>query len=127
MGGHHSAVLILIKHYTQLIQPFDGVGSLHNQTAQKLRPCRKMSAAEGIQIMSLRRIILLIRRLDAALRHHGIGVTDTKLRHHHHIGACLVSLDSRRGTGSADDQHIHIISRMIQINGNILDPAVGVK
>ena len=116
--GNHPAVLVLIKHNAQVIEPLDCVRCFHNQAAQKLGSCRKMSAAEGVQIMLLRRIIFLIRSLDTALCHHGVGVTDTKLGHHHNVGTCLMRLDScgRTGSAAADDQNIHIIIYFIQIN-----------
>ena len=31
MGGYHSAIRVLIKHNTQIIQPLDSLRSLHNQ------------------------------------------------------------------------------------------------
>ena len=118
MCGNHPAVLVLIKHNTQIVEPLDSVRRFHNQTTQQFRSGRKMSAAEGVQIMLLGRIVFLIRSLDSALCHHSVGVADTKLCHHHHIGACLMCLDSRGRTGSAaaDNQNVHIVIHVIQIN-----------
>ena len=115
VGGDHPAVLILVKHDAQIVQPLDSVRRLHHQAAQKLRPGREMSASEGVQVMALGGVVLLICRLDAAFRHHGVGVADPELCHHHHIGPGRMCLYRCRGSrsSSADHQHVHVIIHLI--------------
>ncbi len=129
MGRHHPAVRILVKHDSQLIQPLDRIGGLHNEPPEKLRPCGKMSAAESVKVMLYRGIIFLVGSLDAALGHHGIGVADAKLRHDHDVCSGLMSLDGRGCSRSAasDDQHIHIVIHLIQVDIYAQKTAVGVK
>ena len=73
-----------------------------------------MAAAECVQIVDSRAVIGLISRLDAAFRHHGIGVANPQLGDNHRLRAGVVSLDGSRGAGAAaaDDQHIHVVIHM---------------
>ena len=74
-------------------------------------------------------VVGLVRRLDAALGHHGVGVADAQLGHDHHICPGLVGLDGCRGSGpaAADDQHIHVIVDLVQVDVPIQQAAVGVQ
>ena len=79
--------------------------------------------------MLYRRIILLVSCLDAALCHHGIGITDTKLRDDHNISACIVGLNGtgRACSAAADHQHIHVIIDFCKIDLLIHQTAGGMK
>ena len=118
MGGDHPSIFILIKHYAQIIEPLDGVRRFHDQPLQQFRPCGKMSAAESVQIMLDRRIIFLVRRLDAALCHHGVGVADPKLGDDHHIRPGFICLNSRGSAcaAAADHQHVHVIIHFVKVD-----------
>ena len=118
MGGDHPSIFIFIKHYAQFIEPLDGVRRFHDQPLQKFRPCGKMSASKSVQIMLDRRIIFLVRRLDAALCHHGVGVADPKLGDDHHIRSGFICLN---GCGSAcaaaaDHQYVHVIIHFVKVD-----------
>ncbi len=129
VGGDHSAVPVFIEHNTQVIEPADRVRRFHNQPPQQLRPGSKVTASKGIQIVLYGRIVLLIGGLNAALGHHSIGIADTELGDDHNIGTGFVCLNGRRGTGTAaaNDQHIHIIVDLIQVNIFPQKPAVAVQ
>ena len=129
MGGDHGAVLILVKHNAQLIQPLDGIGRFHDQTAQQLGTSGEVAAAEGVQVVLHGAVIGLVGGLDATFSHHGVGITDTQLGDDHHIGAGLVGLDGCGAAcaAAADDQHIHIIFDLAQIDILIQQAAVGVE
>ena len=88
-----------------------------------------MSAAKAVQIMLYRRIVLLICSLNAAFRHHRIGITDTELCYDHNISACIVRFDGAGGTGSAasDHQYVYVIVNLCNINILICDTACGVE
>ena len=118
VGGDHPSVFIFIKHYAQVIEPLDGVRRLHDQPLQKFRPCGKMSAAKSVQIMLDRRIIFLVRRLDAALCHHGVGVADPKLGDDHYIRPGFICLNSRGSAcaAAADHQHVHVIIYLLKVD-----------
>ena len=74
-----------------------------------------MSAAEGVQEMPLGGVVLLVGRLDAALRHHGVGVADAQLGGDHHVCAALVSLNGRGSAraAAANDQHVHVVVNLV--------------
>ena len=93
MDGDHPSIFVFVKHNSQVIQPLDRIRRLHHQFAQQFRPGRKMSAAKGVQVVLYRRVVFLIRRLDSAFRHHGVGIPDPQLGHDHHVRSGLMGLD----------------------------------
>ncbi len=72
---------------------------------------REVAAAHRVQIVDRRGVVGLVRRLDAALRHHGVGVADAQLGHDHDLRARFVRLDRRRSAraAAADDEHVDVI------------------
>ena len=88
-----------------------------------------MSAAKCIEIMLYRRVIFFVRCLDTAFRHHCVGIADAKLCHNHDIRSRLMCLDRCRSTCSsaADDEHIHVIVNLREIDVILQKTAVGMQ
>ena len=116
--SNHGSVFCFIKFNTKIVKPFNGIRSFHYQSLYQFRFCCKMSAAEAVQIMLYRRIILFIRCLDTALCHHCVGITDTKLCNDHNVCTCVVCLNGtgRTCTAAADYKYIYIIINFCKIN-----------
>ena len=76
-----------------------------------------MSAAHNVYIMDSGAVVLFIRRLYAAFRHHRVGVAHTEFGNHHYFRARLVSLDSRRSarTAAADYQNVHVVIGIFKV------------
>ena len=76
-----------------------------------------MAPAHDIQVVAHRRVILLVRRLDAALGHHRVGVAVTQLGDHQHLGARLARHEGCRRPGAAgtDDQDVSVIVDVRQV------------
>jgi hypothetical protein len=76
-----------------------------------------------------RRVVILVRGLDAALCHHGVGVADAKLGDDHHVRPAVVRLDRGRGAGAAaaDDQHVDVIVDLRQIDIDAADAAFALQ
>ena len=129
MGGDHGAVGSLVEFHAQLTEPADGLGGLGDQFIEQILLGRKVAAAEGIQKVLGRAVVGLVGGLDAALGHHGVGVTHAQLGDHHDVGAAVVGLDGCRSAGAAaaDDQHIHVIVGVLQIDGQITDAGMGLQ
>ena len=123
---YHVALFIFVEHNAKLVQPLNSIRCFHYESAKKFRPCGKMAAAKRIQIMLYRRIILLVRSLNAALCHHCVRIANAQLCHNHNICACLMSLDCSRGTcaSASDDKDIHIIIHFIQVDFFVQQTAV---
>ena len=111
MCRHHRAVLLLVEHNAQLAQPVNCQRSVAYQLLQKLRNIFVVTAAKGIQIMLRRRIVSLIRSLNTALSHHGVGIAHAQLRHYEDISAAVMCFQCRGRTSAAaaDNQHINVI------------------
>ena len=118
VGGNHGSICLFIKLNTQFIEPFDRVRGFHNQSLYQLWFCSEMSAAEAIQIVLYRRIILLICCLDSSLCHHCIGITDSKLGYDHNVCSGVVRLNGTGRTCSTatDHKHIHIIINFCKVD-----------
>ena len=116
VGGDHGAVGRLIELHAQVVQPLNGLGSLGNQLAKQLALGREVAAAERVEEVDGRGIVGLIRRLNAALGHHGVGVADAQLGHDHDLRAGVVGLDGRGSAraAAADDQHVHVVVGVVQ-------------
>ena len=65
-----------------------------------------MAAADGVEIVGLRRIAFLVGCLDAAFGHARIGIAHAQFRRHEDLGAVPCRFDGSRRTGAAtaDDQ-----------------------
>lgn len=129
MGGDHVALRIFVEHHSKLIEPLNGVWSLHYQPAQKFRTGGKMAAAKSVQIVLHRGVVLLIRRLNTALCHHGVGVSNPQLGNNHYLSPCLMCFNSSRSAcpAAADDQYVHIIIDPLQIYRMVKQAAVGME
>ena len=116
--GNHSSVFCFIKFNTKVIKPLNGIRSFHYQSLYKFRFCCKMSAAEAVQIMLYRRIILFICSLDTALCHHCVGITDTKLCNDHNVCTCIVCFNGtgRTCTATADHKYVYVIINFCKVN-----------
>ena len=125
VGGDHGAVLGLIKFHAQFIEPFDRAGRIVYQLLHQFGAIAEVAAAHYVQIVLRGGIAGLIRRLNAALRHHGVGVANAQLGHDHHVRARFIGFDRRGGAraAAADDQHIHIVIDLIQIDMHIQNAA----
>ena len=77
-----------------------------------------MTAAESVNVVDRRGIVGLVSRLNSALRHHGVGVTDTKLGDNHGVCPCIESLDRCRGacSAAADDENVNVIFRVRKVD-----------
>ena len=117
VGGDHNAARVLVELDAQIVKPFYGFRSVHNQFFQKLRFCREVAAAESVQIVLHRAVVGFVRRLNAALGHHGVGVADSKLCNDHNVCARLVCLYCRAGacSAAADNQNVNVVIRMLEI------------
>ena len=64
------------------------------------------TAADGVEIVGLRRIAFLVGCLDAAFGHARIGIAYTQFRRHEDLGAVPCRFDGSRRTGAATaDDH----------------------
>ena len=129
MGGDHGSICLFIKLNTQFIEPFDRIRGFHNQSLHQLWFCREMSAAEAIQIVLYRRIILLVCCLDSAFCHHGIGIADSEFGYDHNVCACVMCFNGTGRTCStaADYKHIHIIINFCKVNLFMNQPTRGMQ
>ena len=77
-----------------------------------------MTAAESVEVVLYRGVILLVCSLDTALSHHCVSVTDTKLCNDHYVSACIVSLDSagRTCSAAADNEYVYVVIDLGDIN-----------
>ena len=114
----HCSVFCLIKLNAKVVQPFDRIRSFHYKSFYQFRFCSKMSAAEAIQIMLYRRIVLFVSCLDTTFSHHCIGITDTKLCNDHNVSTCIMCFDctGRTCTAAADHKYIYIIINFCKVN-----------
>ena len=80
-----------------------------------------MSAAESVEIMNRGAVVFLVRGLNPALGHRGIGVAETKLCDDH--GLCAAVVRFNRGGGSraaaADDKDVHVVIGLRKIDLHI--------
>ncbi len=111
MGGDHSAVFGLIEHDAELVQPLDRVRRFHDEAAEQLRTGSEVAAAEGVEIVLNRGIVLFIGSLNAAFCHHRVRITDAQLCHDHDLRTCVVRLNSCGSTcaAAADDEHVGVV------------------
>ena len=118
MGGDHGAVLFLVEHNTEIVKPFDCARSVADKLLEKLGLIAEVTAAESVNIVDCRRIIRLVSRLDSALRHHGVGVADTKLGDDHRVCTGVKSFDRcrRACSAAADDENVNVIFRVRKVN-----------
>ena len=109
--GNHRSVLCFIKLNAQIIEPLNCLGGIAYQFCQQLFLCREMSAAESVNKVDCRRIVFFIRRLDSALCHHCVCITDTQLCDNHCFRTGIIRLDCRRRTcaAAADNKYVNII------------------
>ena len=122
----HSAVGRFIKFNAEIIQPLNRLRSIAHKLCKQFSFCGIVPAAERIDKMDGGRIVWLIRRLNTALCHHGIGIAHAQLCDNHGFRAGIVRLNCRGSTcaAAADDKHIHIICHIGEINILRLDTAV---
>ncbi len=114
----HVAVLVLVELAAEFVQPEDVLRRLGDELRDELLLRHEMAAAVSVEEMLLRRIVRLVGRLNAALRHHGVRVTGAELRRDQDLRPRLVGLDGRRaaGSASADDEHVRVISRFREVH-----------
>ena len=114
----HAACLVLIKLATEIVEPLNVLRSLCDELCDKLLLRHEMAAAVRIKEMLCRGVVLLVSSLDAALSHHCVRITGTKLCGNEDLCAGLICLDRRRAacSAAADDQDIDIICRMLKID-----------
>ena len=126
VGGDHVAFCVLIELNAQILQPFDAVRSLGNQLINQFLVRSKVTAAVAVKEVLCRRIVRLIRSLNAAFCHHGVCITDTQLGYDHNLFACVVRFDRSRctSTAAADDEHVGFIIRTEKIRQVVLQAAV---
>ena len=129
VGGDHGAVFGLIEHNAELVQPLDGVRSFHNKAAQQFRAGSEVAAAERVEVMLNRGIVLFIGSLNAAFCHHRVRIADAQLCHDHDLRTCVVRLNSCGSTcaAAADDEHVGVVIDLRQIDRVVEQTAVGVQ
>ena len=112
----HGAVGRLVKFDAKTRKPLDGLRRVHDELAEKILLRGKMPAAVGVKEVLRGRIVRLVGGLNAALRHHGVGVARAELRDEQDLRACLVRLNGRRAAcaAAADDEHVRIVVRLGQ-------------
>ena len=127
--GNHIAVFVLIELYAQFIQPLNTIRCFCYQLVNQFLIRCKVTAAVSIQKMLCRRIVWLIRSLNAAFCHHGICITNPQLGNHHNFLTSFVCFNGSRctGTAAANDQNIGFIIRTGKIRQIILQTAVGLQ
>ena len=111
LDGVEGGVFGLIEHNAELIQPLDGVRSFHNKATQQFRAGSEVAAAERVEVMLNRGIVLFIGSLNAAFCHHRVRITDAQLCHDHDLRTCVVRLNSCGSTcaAAADDEHVGVV------------------
>ena len=118
MCGDHGSIVFFVELNAKIIQPFNCIRSFHYKSLYQLWFCSKMSAAEAVQIMLYRRIILFVCSLDTALCHHCVGITNTKLCNDHNVCTCIVCFNGTRRTctATADHKYIYVIINFCKVN-----------
>ena len=126
VGGHHHAVGILVEHHAEVVQPLDCERAVVDKPLQKHGNIRVVSAAYGVKIMDRGGVVLLIRALDAAFGHHGVGVADSELGHDEHLRSGPVRFDGGRGTcaPAPDNQYVDVVVDNPEVDCRTLDAAV---
>ena len=73
--------------------------------------------AHDIQIVQRRRVIFFVSCLNAALRHHGVGVAVAEFGRDNGPSALLANQKSgrRAGATSSDDQNVGVVVDLLQI------------
>ena len=129
VGSNHGAVGGLVELHAQLTEPADGLRGLGHQLLEEVLLSGKVAAAVGVQEVLGRGVVGLVGGLDAALRHHGVGVAHAQLGHHHHLRAGGMGLDGRGGSraAAADDQYVYIVGRGSQVHVLLRNAGVGLQ
>ncbi len=71
-------------------------GASDDQRPRQLRHVLEVAAAHHVEVVPLGRIVRLVRGLDAALRHHRVGVADAQLGDDEHLRARARPRPARR-------------------------------
>ena len=117
MSGDHGAVRLFIKHNAHVVKPLYAVRRFGNKLFEQLGLIGKVAAAQRVKIVYRGGIVGLIRRLYAALRHHGVGIAHTKLCYNGHLCALIIGLYGCRSARSAaaDYKHVGIVVYIVQL------------
>ncbi len=113
-----------------MFEPADGVGRILDQRFGEFRDVGEVAAAHDVEVVVIGRVLLALRsRLDAALRHHGVGVAVAQLGGDDDLGALLLGEDRGRGAGAAaaDDQDVGFVGRVGKVDLLGRDPAGGLE
>lgn len=87
-----------------------------------------MSTFYGVLVVHLRSVVLLHRRLDTALRHHRVAVTEAQLggEHHPHAPFCRGQRRGAAGATTADHQHVGL-ERLGACQVSLVDAGIGLQ
>ena len=129
MGRDHRAVRRLVKFHAKLVQPENGVRSLGDELDEQLGLRGEVSAAERVEIVDRRAVVRLVRRLNAALRHHGVGVADAQLGDDEHALAVLLRFERRRDPRAAapDDEDVAVVIDPGEVDVRRRDPRTALE
>ena len=102
---------------------------MEDEFGQQFRLVLIMAAADGVEIVGLRRIAFLVGCLDAAFGHARIGIAHAQFRRHEDLGAVPCRFDGSRRTGAAtaDDQDIRFELDVIQIDVSRVHAALALQ
>jgi hypothetical protein len=107
------AVRVSVEQHTQLQQPFRNGRPFFDHHLQQLVFIFHMATLERIHEVLDGRILVGDRHLNAALRHHGIGISQTQFRRQQDLHALCVRVQrgSTAGSASADYKNVRGVSR----------------
>ncbi len=95
MDGHQRAVRVLVEHAAQVFQPQDHFRGVAYQRLDQFGIVGEMAASHDVQVVLAGRVVLLVGCLDAALRHHRIGIAVAQLGDHQDPGTLLATPAAR--------------------------------
>jgi len=122
------AVGILREIAAVLLQPLNDRGSLESQRLDQFRLILEVTAAHDIEIMEIGRVLVWLGgSLNAALSHHGVGITVTQLGRDQDFAAGFLSQERCRSTGTtgADNQNVRFVIDLREVDLRRLDTALG--
>ena len=129
VSRYHSSVRSLVELNAEFVQPLNRTRSITYQLLEQLALCCKMPSAVCIKKMNRGRIIRLVRRLNAALRHHRVCVAYAKFCDDHRVCARIMSFNRCRRSRAAasDNKHINVVIDFFKVNLAWVDSTVCLK
>jgi hypothetical protein len=130
MHGLEPAVGELGEVHAEVLEPLEDVRGLVHESLDEVRDVDEVAAAHDVEVVEVGRVLVpLGGALDAALRHHGVGVAVTKLGGDEDLGALFLGEKSRRGAcaAAADDEDVGLHVDLGQVDHVGVDAGLGLE